>query len=207
MDHLLWVTAFVLGVSFLSNVSPFVGASYTLMATLQLVLFGYSPLAFVVVVVTSAVGATLAKVAIYYGAFGLRGVLDKNRNVKLIGRYSSTRSFYLILFVASLLPVLPLDDFVYIGGGATSAPVVAMTSVTFAAKFIKSGFEISVELAFLNTLESAFGFQGPLVTAVFIVLFLAIGVLVYKLDWEEAYRRWWPFKAGTGREGDSARPG
>lgn len=194
MDHLLWVTALVLVVSFLSNVSPFVGGSYTLVATIQLVLFGYSPLAFLAIVVTSAAGATLAKVAIYYGAFGLRGFLERNRNIRLIGRYSSTRRFYLVLFVAAVLPVLPLDDFVYIGGGATSAPIVAMTSVTFAAKLVKSGVEISVELAFLDVLQSTLGIHGLLLPALLGVLFVAVGILIYKLDWEEAYRKWWPFK-------------
>ena len=106
---LLWTVAFILAVSFASNVSPFVGASYTLLATLQLSEIGFSPLNFGLVVGASAIGATSAKVVIYYGAFGFRGILTRNKNVRLIGESSSSRKFYLILFATSILPVLPLE--------------------------------------------------------------------------------------------------
>ena len=102
----------VLVVSFLSNVSPFVGASYTLLATLYLTLIGFTPLNFLVVVLVSALGATLAKVVIYYGAFGFRDILVKNKNVRLIGRYSTSEAFYLVLFVISLVPVFSFVDFI-----------------------------------------------------------------------------------------------
>lgn len=70
---LLFTLGVILTFAFLSNVSPFFGASYTLVATFQLRLLGFTPVNFVLVVLASAVGATLAKVVIYYGAFGLRG--------------------------------------------------------------------------------------------------------------------------------------
>ena len=196
MDHLLLVAVFVLVVSFLSNVSPFFGASYTLLATLQLTLIGASPFNFLVVVVVSAVGATLAKVVIYFGAFGLKGVIGGNKNIRLIGRNSSTGKFYLALFVTALLPVLPLDDFVYIGAGASSASIGLMTSVTLLAKILKSGFEVALELTILRDLIGVFGFHRLDITIVLVALFLALGILVYQLDWEEMYnrvrRRGWP---------------
>lgn len=190
------VAVFVLVVSFLSNVSPFFGASYTLLATLQLTLIGASPFNFLVVVVVSAVGATLAKVVIYFGAFGLKGVIGGNKNIRLIGRNSSTGKFYLALFVTALLPVLPLDDFVYIGAGASSASIGLMTSVTLLAKILKSGFEVALELTILRDLIGVFGFHRLDITIVLVALFLALGILVYQLDWEEMYnrvrRRGWP---------------
>ena len=183
------VAVFVLVVSFLSNVSPFFGASYTLLATLQLTLIGASPFNFLVVVVVSAVGATLAKVVIFFGAFGLKGVIGRNKNIRLIGRNSSSGKFYLALFVTALLPVLPLDDFVYIGAGASSASIGLMTSVTLLAKILKSGFEVALELTILRDLIGVFGFHRLDITIVLVALFLALGILIYQLDWEEMYNR------------------
>ena len=129
MEPLLWAAVFVLIVSFLSNVSPFVGASYTLLATLHLTLVGFTLFNFGVLVVVSALGATFAKVVIYFGSFGFRDLLLKNKNVRLIGKYSSTKAFYFVLFVTALLPVFPLDDFVYIGAGANSASLGLMSAI------------------------------------------------------------------------------
>ncbi|MDE1853768.1 MAG: hypothetical protein KGI38_08495 [Thaumarchaeota archaeon] len=189
MYSLVWVAVLVFIVSFLSNVSPFFGASYTLWATLQLTLVGPSPFNFLVVVIVSAIGATLAKGIIYFGAFGLRGTLGKNKNVQLIGRNATKGRFYLVLFVTALLPVLPLDDFIYIGAGASAASIGFMASVTLLAKLLKSGFEIAVELAILTDIGQVFGFHRWDVTVALIAVFLVIGVLIYQLDWEKAYRR------------------
>lgn len=189
MDPLIWALVVVLGVSFLSNVSPFVGASYTLLATLYLTLIGFTPANFLAVVLVSALGATLAKVVIYFGSFGLRGLLVRNKNVRLIGKYSNTNGFYLVLFVTSLLPVFPFDDFIYIGAGATSATLGVMSLVTFSAKVMKSGVEIALEYTILRDLSRLFGLHSVELTIVLTVLFICIGVLVYKVDWEGAYSR------------------
>ena len=186
---LLWVAAFVLVVSFLSNVSPFFGASYTLLATLQLTLIGPSPFNFLLVVLVSAVGATLAKVVIYYGAFGLRRIIGGNKNIRLIGRNSSTGKFYVALFVTALLPILPLDDFIYIGAGATAASIGLMSAVTLLAKILKSGFEVALELTILTDLSRVFGFNRLDVTVALVAVFLVIGILIYQLDWEKLYDR------------------
>jgi hypothetical protein len=189
LEPLLWAVFFVLTVSFLSNVSPFVGASYTLLATLQLTALGYTPFNFGALVVVSALGATLAKVAIYFGAFGLRDFLLRNKNVRLIGRYSSTKGFYLVLFVTAILPVFPFDDFIYIGAGATSASLGLMSAVTLSAKMLKSAAEIAVEFTVLRDLSHLFGLHQFDLTLALSAVFILIGVLVYKLDWEAAYRR------------------
>ncbi len=189
MDSLLWAVIFVLAVSFLSNVSPFVGASYTLLATLQLTLLGLTPFNFGLVVLISAVGATLAKVVIYFGAFGFRGMLVRNKNVRLVGRYSSTDSFYLILFVTALMPVFPFDDFIYIGAGATSASLAPMSVVTLAAKLVKSTIEIALEYTVLGDLARLFGLHRLDLTIALSALFIAIGILAYKVDWESLYWR------------------
>ena len=189
MHPLEWVIIVVLVVSFLSNVTPFVGASYTLLATLSLTLVGFTPVNFLVVVLSSAVGATLAKIVIYFGAFGFRDILVKNKNVRLIGRFSNSGAFYLALFVTSLLPVFPFDDFIYIGAGATSSSLGLMSAVSLVAKIAKSGVEIALEYTILRDMSQFFGLHSVELTLVLSLLFIGIGVAVYKVDWEGAYLR------------------
>jgi hypothetical protein len=186
---LLWVVVFVLIVSFLSNVFPFFGASYTLLAALQLSLLGNTTYNFAVIVLISALGATLAKVVIYFGGFGLRDFLLRNKNVRLIGRYSSTGKFYVLLFVAALLPVFPFDDFIFIGAGAALASLGAMLSVTLLAKVIKSTVEVAVELAILKELANVFDFHRLDITIALSAAFVIIGIIVYRIDWEGVYGR------------------
>ena len=189
MDPLLWAVVFVLIVSFLSNVSPFVGASYTLLTTLQLTLLGLTPFNFALLVFISAVGATMAKAVIYAGSFGLRDILVKNKNVRLIGRFSKRDSFYIALFVTALLPVFPFDDFVYIGAGASSAPLGLMSLVTFTAKLLKSAVEIWLEYAVLGDLSRLFGLHRLDLTLALTAVFVVIGIVAYKVDWEALYLR------------------
>lgn len=189
MYSFLWGVVFVLIVSFLSNVFPFFGASYTLLAALQLSLLGTTPYHFAVIVVVSGAGATLAKAVLYFGGFGFRDLLLRNKNVKLLKRYSSTRGFYLALFLAALLPVFPFDDFIFIGAGAALASLGAMLLVTLAAKIIKSTVEVAIELAILREVASVFDFQRVDVTLALTAVFLVIGIVVYKIDWEAVYKR------------------
>ncbi len=198
MEPILWAVVFVLAVSFLSNVSPFVGASYTLLATLQLTLLGLTPLNFGLVVLVSAVGATLAKAVIYFGAFGFRRYLVGNKNVQLIGRYSTKDSFYFALFVTALLPVFPFDDYIYIGAGATSASLGLMSLVTFTAKLMKSAVEIALEYTVLGDLSHILGLQRLDLTIALAAVFIAVGIVVYKVDWEAFYRRFRSRDASSG---------
>ena len=189
MYSFLWGVVFVLAVSFLSNVFPIAWASYTLLAALQLYLLGATPFHFVVIVIVSGVGATLAKALIYFSGLGFKDFLLRNKNVKLIKRYSATGGFFLALFLAALLPVFPFDDFIFIGAGAALASLGAMLLVTLAAKVIKSTVEVAVELAILKEVSSFFSFQRLDVTLALAAAFLVIGVVVYKLDWEAVYER------------------
>ncbi len=198
MDSLSWAVIIVLTVSFLSNVSPFVGASYTLLATLQLTLLGLTPFNFGLIVLVSAVGATLAKAVIYFGAFGFRDLLVRNKNVRLIGRYSSTESFYVALFVTALMPVFPFDDFIYIGAGATSASLGLMSLVTLAAKLVKSTAEIALEFTVLGDLARLFGLHRLDLTIALSAVFVVVGIMAYKVDWEALYLR----VRGAGTRGD-----
>jgi hypothetical protein len=189
MEPLIWILGVVFLVSFLSNVSPFVGASYTLLATLYLTLVGPTPVNFVAIVIVSAMGATAAKAVIYFGSFGLKRYLIRNKNVRLIGRYSSTEGFYLVLFVTALLPIFPFDDYIYIGAGAVSASLGLMSAVTLVAKVVKSGVEIALEFTILRDISNLLGFHRLDLTLVLTAAFVVIGIVVYKVDWEKIYAR------------------
>ena len=186
---LIFAVGLILAVSFVSNVSPFFGASYTLLATLQLNQLGVNPFNFLVIVLVSALGATLAKVAMYFGAFEFKGVIGKNKNVQLIGRNASSSKFYFVLFVTALLPVFPLDDFIYIGAGATGASIGAMAGVTLLAKVLKSALEVAVELTLFAETSQFLGLDSVETTVALSVLFVVMGVGFYKLDWKKAYER------------------
>jgi len=202
MEPLVWVLALVLVVSFLSNVSPFVGASYTLFAVLYLTVIGLTPLNFAAIVLVSAVGAAAAKVVIYVGAFGLRNRLLRNKNVRLIGRYSTRGAFYLVLFVTALLPVFPFDDYIFIGAGASSASLGLMSAVTLAAKVVKSSVEIALEYTILRDLSGLIGVHRLDLTLLLTAAFIVLGVVVYKLDWEGVY---WKIR-GKDRTSTPAQP-
>jgi len=202
MEPLIWILAVVFAVSFLSNVSPFVGASYTLLATLYLTLIGPTPFNFVAVAIVSAIGATVAKAVIYLGAFGFKGLLLRNKNVRLIGKYSSTDAFYLVLFVTALLPVFPFDDYIYIGAGAVSASLRLMLGVTLLAKTAKSVAEIALEYTILRSLAGLLGIHRLDLTLILTAAFIIVGIIVYKVDWEALYAR----LTGKGRPAGQGTP-
>jgi hypothetical protein len=180
-------------VSFISNATAFFGASYTLIATAEISATGISLLSFSLVVFVTALGATCGKIVIYMTALGLQGSLRKNRNVKLMGTWLGQGGFYLGLFIAALLPVLPFDDYVYIGAGANRGRLAPMLGVTFIAKLFKSAFEILLELSGLLEISKltyhVFGLSRLQLSLVFSVLLVVIGVVTYKVDWEPIAKR------------------
>ena len=203
MSPWLLAALLILAVSFVSNISPFFGASYTFFATLDLILLGFTPVNFLLVVALSAAGAALGKLVIYYGAFGLRRFLVGNRNVQLIGRNASTRTFYAVLFVAAFIPILPLDDFIYIGAGATSASLSGIAAVTLGAKLLKSGAEIAVEFAVLKAVIQVFTFSNIWLTVAVTAGFMALGIVVYQLDWEGLVKKYLHIELDKSRPPDA----
>ncbi len=174
-------------ISLVSNATPFFGASYTLVATSELIAFGFSVESFILVVLITAAGAVIGKLVIYGGAGAFKGRLSKNKNVQLLARWIQDRRFLVAVFVTAVRPFLPLDDYIYIGAGAAKTRLAPMLSVTVAAKVVKSTFEIGLE--FLGILKvagvtthflriSSFEFS-ILLTVVFILL----GIFLFKFDW------------------------
>jgi len=179
-------------ITFASNATPFFGVSYTLISTTFLLAVGVSPASFALVIVLTGVGAALAKLLIYYGALGFSGRLQRNKNVRLLSRWMSHRSFLAALFLAAFVPVLPLDDYIYIGAGANRAKLPQMLAVTLVAKIAKSGFEISLELLGIlkvSSILNMFNITSVELGVALSVLFLVLGVVIYEADWEKILRR------------------
>ena len=173
--------------SLISNATPFFGASYTFLATTELVANGVNLDNFGLVVLVTAIGATLGKIFIYAGAKGFQRTLQKNRNVRLIGKWLGRTGFYLALFVTALIPALPLDDYVYLGAGANDARLAPMLGVTFVAKLLKSSFEILLEITGIIGISKATRFLGLTRLDTSILLSMAmivLGIAIYKMNWE-----------------------
>jgi hypothetical protein len=180
-------------VSFVSNATAFFGASYTLIATTELSATGVSFESFALVVFVTALGATCGKIVIYLGALGLHSRLLKNKNVRLLGRWLGRGGFYLGLFVTALLPILPFDDYVYIGAGANRGRLAPMLGVTFIAKLAKSAFEILLELSGLFEISRlthhVLGLSRLEFSIVGSAALVVVGVAAYVIDWEP-FARW-----------------
>jgi len=174
--------------SFVSNATAFFGASYTFIATAELAATGVNLESFALVVFVTALGATVGKIVIYLSALGLQRSLQKNKNVRLLGTWLGKSGFYLGLFVTALLPILPLDDYVYIGAGANRGRLAPMLGVTFIAKLAKSAFEILLELSGLLEIarltHHLLGLSPLELSIVASATFVILGIAIYKIDWE-----------------------
>jgi membrane protein DedA with SNARE-associated domain len=179
-------------VSLGSNATPFFGASYTLIATTALLAEGFSIGNFVVIVFVTAAGASLGKLVIYAGGKRFRGRLGQNKSVMALERVLERRLGLAVVFVTALIPGLPLDDYVYLGAGASSSRLTGMFVITFVAKLLKSFLEIGIEYAGLGRLYNATGLTGlsRIETSIlFSVVFLIVGVVFYKVDLEKVISR------------------
>jgi membrane protein DedA with SNARE-associated domain len=179
-------------VSLGSNATPFFGASYTLIATTALLADGFSLGNFVLIVFVTAIGASLGKLVLYVGGKRFRGRLERNKMVMVLGRMLERKSGLAVVFVTALIPGLPLDDYVYVGAGASSSRLTGMFIVTFLAKVLKGFLEIGLEYAGLGRLYTATGLTGlsRLETSILLsVVFLIVGVVFYKVDLEKVVSR------------------
>lgn len=182
-------------VALVSNATPFFGTSYAFVAITELVAFGFSVDAFILVVVVTAAGAALGKLIIYGAAKGFEKRLSGNKNVQLLGRWLQDRRFLLAVFLTAVIPLLPLDDYIYIGAGAAKTRLAPMFSVTIAAKILKSAAEIGLGfmgvIRIMNVMTHVFGLTRLEFSIFLTVVFIALGIFLFEYDWEK-------FLQGTG---------
>jgi hypothetical protein len=180
-------------VSLVSNATPFFGASYTLIATVELISFGFSIEAFVLIVGITAAGAAMGKLVIYGGAKGFQRQLSRNKNVQLLGGWLQHRRFLWAVFLTALIPALPLDDYIYIGAGAAKARLGPMVSVTVAAKLVKSTLEIALEffgiVNITNLTRHVLGISSFEFSIILTIVFIILGIFLFKFDWERVLPR------------------
>ena len=179
-------------VSLGSNATPFFGASYTLIATTVLLAVGFSVGNFALIVFITAAGASLGKLVLYAGGKRFSGKLEQNKSVKFLEKLLERKTGLMVVFVTAIIPGLPLDDYVYIGAGASSSKLTSIFVVTFLAKIVKSSLEIGIEYAGLGRLYTATGLTGLSRTEtsiLFSVIFLIVGVVFYKVDMEKVIAR------------------
>jgi len=172
-------------VSLGSNATPFFGASYTLIATTALLADGFSVGNFVLIVFVTATGASIGKLVLYAGGKRFSRRLEQNKTVMVLGRLLERRMGLAVVFVTAIIPGLPLDDYVYVGAGASSSRLAGMFIITFLAKVLKGFLEIGIEYAGLGRLYTATGLTGlsRLETSILLsVVFLIVGVVFYKVD-------------------------
>ena len=186
MDIVVLLVLFA--VSVVANASPFFGVSYTLIGAAALSDTGVSATSFAAVVAITAVGASIAKAVIYFGGVEGRRFMSKNKNMQAIQRWANRRSFFVALFITALIPVLPLDDFLYLGAGVGGARLLPALLVTFPAKIIKGGLEIALEITGLVGIKGGLDLIGMKLSLfqlslVLSLAFVALGVLIYKIDW------------------------
>jgi hypothetical protein len=191
--HFFFSLAGLFVVSLVSNATPFFGASYTLVATAELMSFGFSFEAFVFVVGITALGAALGKIVIYGGARGFKRQLSGNKNVQLLEQWMQHRRFLVGLFITAVVPLLPLDDYVFIGAGASKGRLTKMTSVTVAAKLVKSAVEIALEyggiLRIATFTRRYLGLSSFQLSLLLSMVFIVLGIFLFTYDWRRFLHR------------------
>ncbi|MCH4815887.1 MAG: hypothetical protein QXY87_12315 [Saccharolobus sp.] len=176
-------------ISFITNATPFFGAPYTLITTSILIKSGVSPLSLILAIVLSGLGASLSKLVMYALGIAIRKPLKNNKNILFIEKISKSYGFYIALLILSILPILPLDDYIFLAGGIAKLSVFKMVVVSIISKIIKSAIEISVELAGISLLASVLGINAFELSLISILVFVLLGILLFKLDWEQLLRK------------------
>lgn len=169
--------------------TPFFGAPYTLITTSILIKSGVSPLSLILAVVLSGLGASLSKLVMYALGIAIRKPLKNNKNILLIEKISKSYGFYAALFILTILPLLPLDDYIFLAGGVARLSVFRMILISIIGKILKSGIEISIELTGISLIASIFSINEFELSIISIIVFILLGILLFKLDWEEILKR------------------
>ncbi|MGC9071524.1 MAG: hypothetical protein ACP5HK_02350 [Acidilobus sp.] len=172
--------------AFLLNLVPFGAPPYVIVVAYEA---RYGGLGLWPPVLAAAAGAAAAKMVMYYLGIGLRRPLRRNRNIRLLARYSETGWVYLLAFIAAVVPLVPLDDFVYLAGGASGLRAGLMAGAAVAGKFVKTIAEV-LAVTYVSYLISSLLHISPLYVLMFFVVSGAvIGVLTFAVDWESWARR------------------
>ncbi len=174
-------------ITFASNATPFFGAPYTIIASIILLKQGFTPINYIIISVITGISAAAAKIVMYGVGYGLKNPLKRNKNIQLLSKFISTKTkyFIIVLFILAILPGLPFDDYLFIGGGAVRASLQKMEGVAVVAKILKSFIEIYIEskgISFIHYITSLSDLEIGIIS---FIVFLVIGFILLKIDWEK----------------------
>lgn len=183
----LLVSIFI--ISFISNALPFFGEAYTVYASLALLSTGVSLSNAVLIIVTTAVGAAVAKNASYALGYALKRPLRSTGAVRLIMALADKAPFWVLVIILAAIPGLPLDDYLYIGAGAAVVRPLLLNAYVLLGKLIKSSVEIPIELLLFSSLYTALRFSLGLTEfqVVMAVIFTVLAIVMFKVDWVRVY--------------------
>ena len=172
--------------AFVLNVIPFGAPPYVIFVAYEA---RYGGLGLWPPILAAAAGAALAKMIMYVFGIGLRGPLRRNRNVRLLARYSDSRWAYLLAFVSTVVPVVPLDDFVYIAGGASGLRAKLMAAAAVTGKFVKTIVEVTAFIYLSGAISGLTHVPEVYIMLVFVVGGAVAGLATFLADWESWARR------------------
>ncbi|AOL17046.1 hypothetical protein BFU36_10375 [Sulfolobus sp. A20] len=175
-------------ISFVTNATPFLGAPYTLIATSILLKSGVSPLSLILVIICSGLGASLSKTVMYTLGIAVRKPLKNNKNILFLERISKSIGFYLTLFIFSIFPFLPLDDYIFLASGIAKLGLLKLILISIVGKIVKSSIEISIEVEGIQLISSFLDINVVELSIISIAVFAILGYILLKIDWEFALR-------------------
>ncbi len=187
IDNYLLEAIIIFIISLASNALPFLGAPYTLIATYFIIKNGINIENFVIAIVISGLGAALAKTLTYALGFVLRKPLRRNKNIDILSKFSRSRYFKILLFILSVIPLLPFDDYLFIGGGVAKVSILNMLKVSILGKLTKSAVEIPLEVFGIIKISDVLNVGALTLTLIFSIAFIVLGVVLFLIDWETLY--------------------
>ncbi|WP_243675294.1 hypothetical protein [Vulcanisaeta distributa] len=99
---------------------------------------------------------------------------------------------WILLIILAALPGLPpLDDYLYIGTGAASINPLMLNTYVFIGKLIKSSVEIPIEIILFSSLYKLLkpGIGLPIFQITMAVIFTALAFIIFNIDWVRIYMR------------------
>ncbi len=169
-------------ISLVSNSIPFVAIPYLgVVMGYSFVYVGLLPR--VMLVLVSAAGATIGKVAVYYMGSAFRAKLGKvsRRNIELFKKLAR-RSLFIAIVVFASTP-LP-DDVLYIPLGLMKYPLLPYVLAVFLGKTILTGVVVTYA-SWLSFMAVTQVYTVPVLVAVTVLL----TYIILKVDWYEVINK------------------
>ncbi len=176
-------------ISFISNALPFFGEAYTVYASLTLLSIGISTYQVLLVILITALGASISKNVSYALGYALKKPLRRTSVVRLIAALSNKAPIWVLTIVLAAMPGLPFDDYLYIGAGAAVINPLKLNTYIFIGKLIKSSLEIPIELALFSSLYNVLRPSMGLTTfqVILAVVFTVLAFIIFRIDWVKIY--------------------